>query len=165
MLTFTKDDKKNTYETILTDEQAKGYTLDKVFTDWTPNEYAAQKSLGLLRAESGNYITWDAVDGAIAYAVFYDNKFADMTTGTSYDATESDMSKYTVRAANSHGGFGEASGVENASGIDNVEAGEAVSTTYYSIDGTRVNSSYRGVVIEVSKMADGSKTVRKTIRK
>lgn len=165
VLTFTKDNKKNTYETILTDEQAKGYTLDKVFTDWTPNEYAAQKSLGLLRAESGNYITWDAVDGAIAYAVFYDNKFAGMTTGTSYDATESDMSKYTVRAANSHGGFGEASGVENASGIDNVEAGEAVSATYYSIDGTRVNSSYRGVVIEVSKMADGSKTVRKTIRK
>ena len=43
--------------------------------------------------------------------------------------------------------------------------GEAISTAYYSVQGERVSSSYRGVVIEVKTMADGSKTVRKTIMK
>lgn len=165
VLTFTKDDKQNTYETILTDEEAQGYALDKVFADWTPNEYAAQKELGMLRTENGNQITWDAADGAIAYAVFYDGKFAGMTTNTYYDATESDMNKYTVRAANSHGGFGNAASTTAPSGIDNAEAGEAVSIEYYSIGGTRVSSNFRGVVIEVSTMADGSKTTKKIINK
>ena len=165
VLTFTKDDKQNTYETILTDEEAQGYALDKVFADWTPNEYAAQKELGMLRTGNGNQITWDAADGAIAYAVFYDGKFAGMTTDTYYDATESDMNKYTVRAANSHGGFGKAASTTAPSSIDNAEAGEAVSTEYYSIGGTRVSSNFRGVVIEVSTMADGSKTTKKIINK
>ena len=49
--------------------------------------------------------------------------------------------------------------------IGTTESGEAVSTAYYSVQGERVGSSYRGVVIEVKTMADGTKNVRKTIRK
>lgn len=165
-LTFTKDDKSNTYETILTEEQAKGFALDKVFTDWTPDEFAAQKKLGQLRTEGENRITWDAVDGAIAYAVFNNDRFVGMTTSTSYDVAEGDIKNYTVRAANSHGGFGEASNT-TTSGIDEVEtgeAGEAISTAYYSIDGTLVSSTYRGIVIKVKTMTDGSKAVRKVMR-
>ena len=165
-LTFTKDSKSNTFETILTEEQAQGYTLDKVFTDWTPDEFAAQKKLGLLRTEGENRISWDAVDGAIAYAVFNNGRFVGMTTSTSYDVAEGDIKNYTVRAANSHGGFGEASNT-TTSGINEFEtgeAGEAVSTAYYSVQGERVSSTYRGIVIEVKTMTDGSKAVRKVMR-
>ena len=138
----------------------------KVFTDWMPDEFAAQKKLGQLRTEGENRITWDAVDGAIAYAVFNNGRFVGMTTSTSYDVAEGDIKNYTVRAANSHGGFGEASNT-TTSGIDEVEtgeAGEAVNTAFYSVQGERVSSTYRGIVIEVKTMTDGSKTVRKDMR-
>ena len=64
--------------TILTAEQAEGYTLDKVFTDWTPGESAKQKELGMLKVD-GTSLTWDAVDGATAYAVFHNGEFVSMT--------------------------------------------------------------------------------------
>ena len=73
-----------------------------------------------------------------------------------------------MRAANQMGGLGEATEATIGTGIDEVDAttdGEAISTAYYSVQGERVSSSYRGVVIEVKTMADGSKTVRKTIMK
>ena len=66
-----------------------------------------------------------------------------------------------------HGGFGEASNTAST-GIDRIDGtsdGEAVSTAYYSVQGERISSTYRGLVIEVQTMADGSKTVRKMIRK
>ena len=57
VLKFTKDSNSNEYETILTAEQAEGYTLDKVFTDWTPGESAKQKELGMLKVD-GTSLTW-----------------------------------------------------------------------------------------------------------
>ena len=90
-----------------------------------------------------------------------------MTTSTSYEITEGDIKNYSVRAANEHGGFGEASST-TSTGIDRIDGtsgGEAVSIAYYSVQGERVSSTYRGLVIEVQTMADGSKTVRKMIRK
>lgn len=167
VLTFTKDNKKNTFETILTEEEAKNFALDKVFTNWTPAEYTGQKALGVLRCEGENRLAWDAVEGATAYAIFNGDRFVGMTTSTSYEITEGDIKNYSVRAANEHGGFGEASST-TSTGIDRIDGtsgGEAVSIAYYSVQGERVSSTYRGLVIEVQTMADGSKTVRKMIRK
>lgn len=69
--TFTKDSKSNTYETILTAEQAEEYSLETISKSWNwyPATYTAQKSMDVLKAD-GNKLTWNAVDGALAYAVF-----------------------------------------------------------------------------------------------
>lgn len=167
VLTFTKDSKSNTYETILSADEAAEYDIDNVFKDWTPDEYAAQKQMGDLRVD-GPTLSWDAVDGAKAYAVFADGVFIGMQTETSITTAVEVLDPfkgYSVRAANEYGGFGEAASVI-ATGITNAEADGAgvVSTAYYSLQGSRVGSAYSGVVIKVDTMADGSVKTAKVIR-
>lgn len=151
--------------TILTAEQAEGYTLDKVFTDWTPGESAKQKELGLLKAD-GTSLTWDAVDGATAYAVFHNGEFVSMTATPSYTINEGSADEYTVRAANKCGGFGKAASTTYTSGIDNVgaESGNVVSTAYYSVQGSRVSESYTGIVIKVETFDNGKTKTTKMVK-
>ena len=164
-LTFTHSSGNKTYNTILTDEEADAYTLDKVFTDWTPSVYATQKNMELLKVD-GNRLTWNAVDGAKTYAVFYNDEFVCMTTATSYDVPDgSDIDVYTVRAANEYGGFGNYASTTTTA-IDNVEAvsGNVVKTEYYNLSGSRVGNAYKGVVIKVDTMDDGSVVSSKVIK-
>ena len=165
VLKFTKDSNSNEYETILTAEQAEGYTLDKVFTDWTPGESAKQKELGLLKAD-GTSLTWDAVDDATAYAVFHNGEFVSMTATPSYTINEGSADEYTVRAANECGGFGKAASTTYTSGIDNVgaESGNVVSTAYYSVQGSRVSESYIGIVIKVETFDNGKTKTTKMVK-
>lgn len=165
VLKFTKDSNSNEYETILTSEQAEGYTLDKVFTDWTPGESAKQKELGMLKAD-GTSLTWDAVDGATAYAVFHNGEFVSMTATPSYTINEGSADEYTVRAANECGGFGKAASTTYTSGIDNVgaESGNVVSTAYYSVQGSRVSESYIGIVIKVETFDNGKTKTTKMVK-
>ena len=167
VLTFKKDSKENTFETILTAEEAAEYDIDNVFADWTPDEYTVQKQMGLLRGE-GTTLTWDAVDGAIAYAVFMNGTYVGMTTTNSISvdaaATDASFDGYTVRAANAHGGFGPASSTTTAiSGVEG-ETENVASTAYYSLQGSRVGKSYKGVVIKVDTMADGSTKAVKVVK-
>lgn len=151
--------------TILTAEQAEGYTLDKVFTDWTPGESAKQKELGMLKVD-GTSLTWDAVDGATAYAVFHNGEFVSMTATPSYTINEGSADEYTVRAANECGGFGKAASTTYTSGIDNVgaESGNVVSTAYYSVQGSRVSGSYTGIVIKVETFDNGKTKTTKMVK-
>lgn len=167
VLTFKKDSKENTFETILTAEEAAEYDIDNVFADWTPDEYTVQKQMGLLRGE-GTTLTWNAVDGAIAYAVFMNGTYVGMTTTNSISvdaaATDASFDGYTVRAANAHGGFGPASSTTTAiSGVE-AETENVASTAYYSLQGSRVGKSYKGVVIKVDTMADGSTKAVKVVK-
>ena len=167
-LTFTKDSKSNTFETILTDEQAAEYDIDKVFANWTPDEYAAQKQMGLLRGE-GTTLTWDAVDGVKAYAVFFGGQFVGMTSTNSMsfaiEEVDPTFEGYTVRAANEHGGFGKPSST-TSTGINNVNVGNGsvVKTDYYSLQGSRVNASYKGVVIKVETLSNGTTNTVKIVK-
>lgn len=151
--------------TILTAEQAEGYTLDKVFTDWTPGESAKQKELGMLKVD-GTSLIWDAVDGATAYAVFHNGEFVSMTATPSYTINEGSADEYTVRAANECGGFGKAASTTYTSGIDNVgaESGNVVSTAYYSVQGSRVSESYTGIVIKVETFDNGKTKTTKMVK-
>lgn len=155
---------------ILTKEEADSYTIENVLggdDDWNPASLTEQASAPTNVKIDGNTLTWDDNQYVLCWAVCQDGKVIDFTTEPTYTVGDA-SAKYSVRAANQMGGLGEAAEAQVATGIDEVgaaENGEAVSTAYYSIDGTRVNNEYRGVVIEVKTMADGSKTVRKTIRK
>lgn len=163
--TFTKDSKSNTYETILTAEQAEEYSLETISKSWNwyPATYTAQKSMDVLKAD-GNKLTWNAVDGALAYAVFRNGEFVGMTTSASYDITEGNASEYSVRAANECGGFGP--GSTTATGISDsvVAGGDVVRTSYYNVQGARVGSSYKGIVIKVETLKDGKQIATKIIR-
>ena len=87
--TFTKDNNKKTYETILPAAQAAEYAIDKVFTDWTPAALAGQVTMTPVTM-AATTLTWEAVEGAKAYAIFADGKFVAIVDGTetSYNLTE-----------------------------------------------------------------------------
>lgn len=163
--TFTKDSKSNTYETILTAEQAEEYSLETISKSWNwyPATYTAQKSMDVLKAD-GNKLTWNAVDGALAYAVFRNGEFVGMTTSASYDITEGNASEYSVRAANECGGFGPGSTTATSISDSVVAGGDVVRTSYYNVQGARVGSSYKGIVIKVETLKDGKQIATKIIR-
>lgn len=163
--TFTKDSKSNTYETILTAEEADSYSLDAVSKTWNwyPATFTAQKSMELLKAD-GNQLTWNAVDGALAYAVFRNGEFVGMTSVPSYNITEGDASEYTVRAANECGGFGQGSTTTSGIAGTVADSADVMNTYYYNVQGVRVNDSYKGIVIKVDTLKDGKQVATKIIR-
>lgn len=163
--TFTKDSKKNTSETIFTADEADTYSLDNLSKawNWYPATYTAQKSMNLLKAD-GNKLTWDAVDGALAYAVFRNGTFVGMTTTESYDITEGTASEYIVRAANECGGFGQGASMTTAISDTFADNADIMQTSYYNVQGVRVNNSYKGIVIKVDTLKDGKKVATKIMR-
>ena len=163
--TFTKDSKSNTYETILTAEEADSCSLDAVSKTWNwyPATFTAQKSMELLKAD-GNQLTWNAVDGALAYAVFRNGEFVGMTSVPSYNITEGDASEYTVRAANECGGFGQGSTTTSGIAGTVADSADVINTYYYNVQGVRVNDSHKGIVIKVDTLKDGKQVATKIIR-
>lgn len=149
-LTFTKDNTTNTMETILTADQAADYALDKVFTDWTPADLAAQKTMGELTLSSTN-LSWAAVDGAKCYAVFKGDNLLGFTTATSYTVDEA-TATYSVRAANDMGGLGEAVSVTGTDCISTINDTDAVvNTQTYNIMGLQVKNGTKGLLIKGGK--------------
>ena len=164
VLKFTKDNKVNEMETILTAEQAAEYALDKVFPTWTPAEYTEQVGLGLL-ATDGNNITWTAAEGAKAYAVFYKMQYVGMTAATSWPIAAGEKADdFVVRPANAMGGFG--GGSTTTTGVNSlkVNAENVVSTMFYDLQGARVDGSQRGVLLMVQTMTDGSTRTVKIVK-
>lgn len=164
VMTFTHKTGDKTMETILTADEAAGYALDKVFTNWTPATDALQKTVEAVTV-NGSVITWQAVEGATVYALFNNGKFVTLTNETSYTVTDGDTAAYSVRAANGMGGFGVPAG-GTPSGIDSIGAdGENIlSTAFYNMQGVRVGKDYRGVVVKVDITTDGRQIATKMIR-
>lgn len=163
VLTFTHSDGNNTIETILTDDEAAEYALDNVFTSWAPDELCEQVEMSTASL-SGTSLSWTAVDGALAYAIFADDVLEAMTTETSY-VISNESATYTVRAANSMGGLGEAVTAEVSTGIS--ELSKAISeegTSLYNLQGQKVGETYSGVAIKVVKLSDGSLKSQKIIK-
>ncbi|MCQ7926305.1 pectinesterase family protein, partial [Salmonella enterica] len=120
ILEFSLGSNTNKMETILTEDQAADYALDKVFTSWDPATIAAQQSISV--AKAADAITWTS--DADIYAVFSDDVFVTFTTEKSYTpaATDGDI---TVRAANARGGLCPAASASDASNaISRVEAAD-----------------------------------------
>ena len=179
VVTFTASKSSQTnpdFETILTATQAAEFALDKVFTGWTPAEFTVQ--VDAPDAEiAENVITWTPADDAIAYALFKNDELMGITTEASFDAGAGNGAHgaprkaegddvYTIRAANAHGGFGEAKTISVATGIEGVitEKGNMVSTHYYNVAGARVSDSAKGVLIKVEKLENGKTVTTKIVR-
>ena len=157
---FTLNTEVNEYNTILTSAQAAEYTLDKVFTDWTPAALASQKDPIAAKVANGK-LTWTG--NANMYMVEKNGEFAALTTETSYDIDDA-SAKYEVRAANEMGGFGMSE--STATGIDKViSSDDAIKTVIYSVDGMQLSHLQKGINILVKTFADGSKKTSKVIVK
>lgn len=157
---FTLNTEVNEYNTILTSAQAAEYTLDKVFTDWTPAALASQKDPIAAKVANGK-LTWTG--NANMYMVEKNGEFAALTTETEYTIDDA-SAKYEVRAANEMGGFGLSE--STATGIDKViSSDDAVKTVIYSVDGMQLRHLQKGINILVKTFADGSKKTSKVIVK
>lgn len=143
-LKFTHSSGNKEYETILTDEEAKEYALDKVFPDWRPEEIAAQESY-----EDGEDLTNNVylVDGKLYHG--------ELPVGQNME----------VRKANSRGGFGPVVNM-SYSGIADIAADDAnvVDTEFYNLQGIRVAGSYNGVVVKVDTLGNGRKVATKVVK-
>lgn len=169
VLTFIKGDNVNTMETILTAEQAAEFTLDKVFTDWTPDQLAKQVDAPAASYANGE-ITWTAVPDAMAYAIFMDGQILSIIPGDLADLNmpiDDTAADYAICSLNSMGGLGARAAVAGLSSIDVIEAADAtvVRTATYNLQGIRVDSSYTGVVVKVSTLSDGRTVTAKTLQR
>ena len=151
VLTFTNNagEDKLTYETILTAEEAAGYTIDKVFTDWTPADYARQLDAPANAQYDNGTVTWlPANNGAIAYLLEKNGEYVGITEGSSYNVTV-DPAKdiLTIRAANAHGGFGPA--VTVATTVNAINAAKANDNEgdIVNVLGMKVKQPKRGIYI------------------
>ena len=155
---FTLNTEVNEYNTILTSAQAAEYTLDKVFTNWTPAALASQKDPIAAKVANGK-LTWTG--DADMYMIEKNGEFTALTSETSYDIDDA-SAKYEVRAANEMGGFGMSE--STATGIDKViSSDDAIKTVIYSVDGMQLSHLQKGINILVKTFADGSKKTSKVI--
>ncbi|MDE6636820.1 MAG: pectin esterase, partial [Muribaculaceae bacterium] len=144
-LTFTHASGDKKYETILTDEQAAEYAIDKVFPDWDPQAIAAQEAYSPSEATEGNVYL---VNGKI-----YANE---IPVGNNLK----------VRKANSRGGFGPEVEI-STSGIKEIgtENSKTVKTQRFNLHGIEVDENYNGVIVTVETLDNGNKTTLKATKR
>lgn len=141
VIEFTHASGNNKMETILTEEEAKEYALDKFFTDWTPDAIAAQETV-----DSENF------DSEATYLIEKDGKFVAIIKGSQI----ANYTEGTIRKANGRGGFGEAAdlavvtGIKTVKNVDKAEGNHVI----YDIQGRRLNSLQKGINI-----VDGKKVI------
>ncbi len=152
------------HETILNATQAANYAYAKMYTSWDPKSLSSQVAAPTNIKISGNKITWTAVANATAYAVFCNGEFVAIVKDAAYDVPAGKVGKYTVRSANSMGGFGAYS--TTVTGINDVEAnGEAVAKEYYTVGGVKLTAPAQGINIVKITYADGTQKTSKVIVK
>jgi len=163
-VTFKNSDGKKTKaeeNIILTEEETANYSLEKVFTDWTPAQLAAQAKATDVTID--DKLTWNG--DANMYLVLKNNKVVALTSEKSYDIDEA-TATWSVRAANEMGGLGEATVATISTGIDTIATeANVLSTAIYTADGIQVSKLQKGINIVVKKMADGSKKTSKVVVK
>ena len=155
VITFTKQ--STTMNTILTAEEAATYTMQYVLGDWATEAQNQTKQVDAPTAEMKNgTISWSAADGATAYAIFKNGELLGITTeetftpeaitGVPSNRAES-SDEYTIRAANSRGGFGEPQKITVVTGINTVNAAQKDANAIYNMQGVRVQKTQKGVYI------------------
>lgn len=167
VLTFTKDKQSNKMETILTADEAAKYTVTNMFGDWAPDQKCAQID-STDATLNGTTLKWEAADSAQAYAIFADDALVAIVDAATTNYTVSDATKtYTVRAANTMGGFGPAAkakvvtdGIRDITTANNSQA----PVVYFRADGTRIATPARGLNIRLMTTTDGKQHAEKIIK-
>ena len=158
VLTFKAHD-SGTYETVLKASEIDKYQLRNVYTDWTPDQECRQIAVTSV-TRSGNSLSWTASEPAKAFLIEQDGDFVTIVAGTETSANVSPINsgKFTVRAANMMGGFGEPMEEGNsATGIINVNVNDNENENSlshregwgesYNLAGQKVGNGYKGISI------------------
>lgn len=127
----------NKYTPVLTDEQAKEFTLYNVLcgTDgWVPTLYTQQTDVPEVTVVDG-VASWTLADDAMCMVIFLNGKYVTATTGNSYKL-EAD-GEYIFRMANEMGGLGSPFTYTSIAGVEQMEV-QPVST---SVSGDRLSLS------------------------
>ena len=104
-----------TFETVLTDAQAAGYSYDMMFKNniekpWDPAALTAQAAAPENVKLAGTKLTWSAAEGVDTWAVFKNGQLFGIANAPEYTIDDADAT-YTVCATNKMGGLSEASTV------------------------------------------------------
>jgi len=149
------------YQTVLIASQAAAFSYEKMFSknsskSWDPASLTVQVDAPADAKYDNGSITWTAVKGAVAYAIFKRGEFVALTDATSYNVDiNPDLHRLTIRSANAMGGFGPEAHVAGTTGIKPIRTtnGEDV---IYNLQGVRVKKAGKGIYI-----INGKKTVVK----
>ena len=151
----------------LTDEEAAQYTIKNVMggdDNWQP-DLLCEATEAPAPVFNDNTISWDEVPYAICYVVTRGDEVVAITTETSVDLNAVVSAKgsaalgandseepYKVQSVNEQGGLSKFGIATDATALNAVSAAKgAKSNVYYNIAGQRVNSSYKGMVINDGK--------------
>ncbi|MBR2253575.1 MAG: hypothetical protein IJ895_04065 [Prevotella sp.] len=158
VLTFKAHD-SGTYETVLQASEIDKYQLRNVYTDWTPDVECRQIAVTSV-TRSGNSLSWTVGEPAKAFLIEQDGDFVAIVAGTEnqYNVNANGNGKFTVRAANMMGGFGEPTEEGNsATGIINVNVNDNENENSlshregwgesYNLAGQKVGNGYKGISI------------------
>ena len=154
---------KSSFQTILNASMAAEFTYEKMFSENREKKWDPAKSTAQIAAPAdANYdkvsgdITWTAVDGAVAYALFMNDTFITLTDETSYNIElNPDLYRLSIRSANAMGGFGPEGHIAGTTGIQTVKRTTS-KDVIYNLQGIRVNKPGKGVYI-----INGKKTIIK----
>jgi hypothetical protein len=147
--TFTHNNGNYSYDIILSDEEAKAYTLDKVFSNWAPAGQTVQVAAPTTALYSNGTVSWSRSQEATLYAVFKNGELVGITDYTylNIDKVEEMKDVLTIRAANAMGGFGEEEQVSVLSTGINSIGEDTNADVIYNMQGMRVNQADKGVYI------------------
>lgn len=92
---------------VLTDSEAKEYTMKNVLGGWNPKQFSCDVPIVTdVRLTKGK-LTWTGSDNALLYAICRNGKVVDFTTKTNYKIKKTaGTDHWSVRAANQMGGLG-----------------------------------------------------------
>lgn len=152
---------KSSFQTVLSASMASAFDYDKMFSanaekPWDPAKSTVQIAAPAdAKYDNGN-ITWTAVDGAKAYALFMNDKFITVTDATSYKIeVNPDLYSLSIQAANAMGGLGPKAHVAGTTGIQTVKRSMG-EDAIYNLQGVRIKQPGKGIYI-----INGKKTVVK----
>lgn len=141
IIEFTHSTGNNTMETVLSEEEALEYALDKFFTDWNPAAIAAQET-----------INTENFDPEAVYLVENNGAFVALVKGSALSA----YTQGTIRKANARGGFGAAADLSLVTGIKNAASMEEPTHHHaiYDVLGRRLTTLQKGInIVDGKKIA------------
>ena len=153
---------KSNYQTILSASQAEEFSYKAMFSantekKWNPAKHTKQVAAPADANYANGSVTWTAVDGAIAYALFQNDELITITEETSYNVdVNPGLHRLTIRSANAHGGFGPEAHVAGTTDIQKVKTTKTTTgeDVIYNLQGVRVKNPGKGIYI-----INGKKTV------
>ncbi len=154
------------YSPVLTAEEAAKYTMTNVIglkESFVPTDYTRQLAAPAAAVADGK-IEWADMSDAMFYLITMDGKYVDVTTEPAYvPATDG---TYCIQAANCRGGLSKASAPVkfSTSGIGEIAADAETTVEYINIQGQRVDETAKGLLIRLTRSADGTVKAEKIVR-